>query len=190
MEELLAPPLTVDDREPPVRLLVAGDDQLARSLLAPGARQIVGEIAVLEAADGAEAIQLGLQQRPEIALLDVHMPRLGGIEAAITLRDLLPRMRLALQSRDPLVHRDRAREHRLPLFGKLELDRTLAWLRAQVESFGELQPERAAQKRSLVCDECGYGILRATPPGWCPMCGAENAWVDPPTRFSTLLLTR
>jgi CheY-like chemotaxis protein len=55
--------------------------------------------------------------------LDVDMPRLGGIEVAMTLRELRPQMRLALQSADSHAHRDRARECRLPLFDKVEIDR-------------------------------------------------------------------
>ena len=171
MEDLVALPLPIDDREPAIRLLVADDDPLERALLASCARETLGQVAVFEAEDGAEAIQVGLQQRPELALLDVDMPRLGGIEAAMTLRELQPRMRLALQTSDPLTHRERAEEERLPLFGKLELDLTLAWLHAQAERF-------IRQKRSLVCRGCGYGILRATPPDRCPMCQVEDAWVD------------
>jgi CheY-like chemotaxis protein len=168
-----------------VQLLLADDDPLARSLLAACARETVGGVDVLEADDGAEAIQLGLQRRPEIALLDVDMPRLGGIEAATTLRELQPRMRLALQTGDPLTHVERARDERLPLFDKLEVDRMLAWLRAQVEWFTETPWEpQVPRKLSLVCRACGYGILRPTPPGRCPMCQAESAWVDgrPPSR--------
>jgi CheY-like chemotaxis protein len=175
----------IDDREPVLRLLVADDDPLARSLLAACARECVGEIAVLEAEDGAEAVQLGLQKRPEIALLDVNMPRLGGIEAALTLRELQPRMRLALQTGEPRAHRARAEEERLPLFGKLELDRTLAWLRAQAAWFEPATRHR----RSLVCGACGYGIVRATPPGRCPMCQAASAWVDAPSPAAALPLT-
>lgn len=171
----------IADPEPPLRLLVADDDPLARSLLASRACEIAAEIAVIEAEDGAEAVQLGLQQRPEIALLDVNMPRLGGIEAAVTLRQLQPRMLLALQTGDPLTHRERARQQRLPLFGKLELDRTLAWLRAQVAWFVETSEPEVRHKRSLVCGACGYGILRAAPPGRCPMCQAEGAWLEAPS---------
>lgn len=135
MEEIaVLPHVGADEHEPQIRLLVADDDRLERSLLAYCARDAVGEIVVLEAEDGAEAIQLGLQQSPEIALLDINMPRLGGIEAAMTLRELKPRMRLALQTGDPVAYRERAQEYRLPLFSKLELERTLAWLRVQVES--------------------------------------------------------
>ena len=118
------------EHQPSIQLLVADDDPRTRSQLALCVADIVGEVVVLEAADGAEAIQLGLQRSPDIALLDVNMPRLGGIEAAITLRDLRPRIRLGLRTGDPLTHRQHAHEHGLPLLSKLDLDRTLSWLQA------------------------------------------------------------
>jgi CheY-like chemotaxis protein len=174
----------------PIRVLVADDDPPARALLAACARELAREIAVLEAEDGAEAVQLGLQERPEIALLDVNMPRLGGIETALTLRELQPRMRIALQTGDPHTHRERAREERLPLFGKLKLDDTLAWLHAQVERVVRAEPGPSVpRKHDLVCGACGYGIMRATPPDQCPMCQAENAWVLAVSRLSIPVLT-
>ena len=191
MEELAALPRTGSYEEDAarVRLLVADDDPLARSLLAAGAHDVGGGIAVLEAEDGAEAIQLGLQRRPEIALLDVNMPRLGGIEAALTLRALQPRMRVALHTADPAAHRDRAHEHRLPLFGKLELERALSWLRAQVRSLAEPQPDGRG-KLELSCSGCGYGVVRSIPPARCPMCQAENAWILAEARLPSPLVAR
>lgn len=179
------------DFESGLTLLIADDDRRARSLLASSVRRVLGEVVVLEAADGSEAVQLGVQQRPVIALLDVNMPRLGGLEAAITLRGLQPRMRLALQTADPLKHREQAREHRLPLFGKLELDRTLAWLRIQTTWYRQARPDfELPGKLSLVCVGCGYGIVRATSPERCPMCQAENAWTDAPSQRSAVLSPR
>lgn len=162
-----------------VQLLVADGDALARSRLASSMRGAVDELVVLEAEDGAEAIQLGLQRRPDVALLDVDMPRVGGIEAAITLRELEPRMRIGLQAGEPLAHRERVHEHRLPLFDKLELGRRLAWLQAQVDWCVEKRSELdVPRKRSFVCRVCGYGALRAVAPGHCPMCHAESEWVE------------
>lgn len=162
-----------------VQLLVADGDALARSRLASSVRGAVDELVVLEAEDGAEAIQLGLQRRPDVALLDVDMPRVGGIEAAITLRELEPRMRIGLQAGEPLAHRERVDEHRLPLFDKLELGRRLAWLQAQVDWCVEKRSELdVPRKRSFVCRVCGYGALRAVAPGHCPMCHAESEWVE------------
>jgi rubrerythrin len=39
-----------------------------------------------------------------------------------------------------------------------------------------------SQRGSLVCSVCGYGIARETPPGPCPMCRADDAWVSPRRR--------
>lgn len=38
-------------------------------------------------------------------------------------------------------------------------------------------PEQRTHGGSLVCSVCGYGIARETPPGPCPMCRADDAWV-------------
>jgi CheY-like chemotaxis protein len=114
-----------------VKLLIADGDAGLRSLAAELARERVDGTVVLEAAGGAEAIQLGLQRRPQIALLEVVMPRLGGIEAAVTLLGLRPELRLALWTAEPAAHRDRARELRLPLFDKVELDGAMDWLARQ-----------------------------------------------------------
>ena len=42
------------------------------------------------AADGAEAIALAERRAPDVALLDLAMPRVGGIEACATLRERFP----------------------------------------------------------------------------------------------------
>jgi CheY-like chemotaxis protein len=191
MEEIAVPPdMRANEHEPLVQLLVADDDALARSLFISSARETVGEVVALEAEDGAEAIQLGLQQRPDIALLDVNMPRLGGIEAAITLRELEPRIRLGLQTANPFTHREQAYEHRLPLFSKLELDRTLSWLQVQVQWCIETRWAPAEQrKRSFVCGACGYGAFRVGAPDRCPMCQAENAWVLASRERSGMVVT-
>jgi len=163
-----------------IDLLLADEDAVLRSLVASRACDAVGGLSVHEAADGAEAVRIGLQQRPQLALLDVNMPRLGGIEVATTLRGLQPQMRLALHSADPDRHRERAREQRLPLFDKLELDRTLDWLEAGARSY--TGRPGALQRRSLRCSACGYGIVRAVPPERCPMCHADASWDNAPWR--------
>jgi DNA-binding NarL/FixJ family response regulator len=64
-----------------IRVLVA-DDQ---ALVSAGFRAILeahDDIEVVaEAADGAEAVELTRATKPDVALLDVRMPRLDGIEA-------------------------------------------------------------------------------------------------------------
>lgn len=185
-EELAAPPHSGADEGRSVRLLIADGDPLARSVLVSRARERVGSIRALEAEDGAEAIQLGLQQHPEIALLDVDLPRLGGIEAATTLRELQPRIRLAFRAEPPFRNREHASGLGLPLFSKLELSATLAWLQAQVRRQRETQSEsEAPRKLNLRCTACGYGIVRSVPPERCPMCQASNLWTHLPPRLWT-----
>ena len=64
-----------------VRVLLADDQKLVRS----GFRMILRaepEIDVVgEAADGAEAIALARELRPDVVLMDVRMPNVDGIEA-------------------------------------------------------------------------------------------------------------
>ncbi len=65
----------------PIRVLIADDDPIVREVLTVKLRcdprvQIVGE-----AANGAEAIELSTQLRPDILLLDLLMPVLPGMDA-------------------------------------------------------------------------------------------------------------
>jgi CheY-like chemotaxis protein len=164
-----------------MKLLLADDDAGVRSLVGAVASERVRGLAVLEAADGLEAIEIGLRRRPEIALLDVGMPRLGGLETALALRELEPRMRIALHTGDPGLYRDDAREHCLPLFDKLELERVTQWLEVQAHQRATGGARRRARWRELsfACATCGYGIARSIPPDRCPMCQSEVAWVRP-----------
>jgi DNA-binding NarL/FixJ family response regulator len=77
----------------PIRTLVADDHRIVRESLvavleASGACQVVAQ-----AADGIEAVELALQLRPEVAILDISMPRLNGIEVVRRLRAELPATR-------------------------------------------------------------------------------------------------
>jgi DNA-binding NarL/FixJ family response regulator len=63
-----------------MRVIVADDDPFARRLI-KGTLQAAGMTVVAEAADGREAVQLGLHYRPEVIVMDVVMPALDGILA-------------------------------------------------------------------------------------------------------------
>ncbi len=47
--------------------------------------QTLGDVAVLQAANGTEALQVYERERPDLVLLDVNMPRIDGLQ---TLRNL------------------------------------------------------------------------------------------------------
>jgi CheY-like chemotaxis protein len=112
-----------------VAVLVADDDPGLRRLVAERIRVDVGPLTLLEAGDGVEAVDIALERRPRLALLDVGMPRLDGIDVAVTLRDRDASLQVALHTSDAAAHRARAAEHGLALFDKLDLEETIEWLR-------------------------------------------------------------
>lgn len=70
-----------------IRVLIADDHGVVRSgLTLLIDRQVDMEVAA-EAEDGIEAVERALQLRPDVAVLDVSMPRLTGLHAARQIRD-------------------------------------------------------------------------------------------------------
>ena len=72
-----------------MRILIAEDETLIRLDL----RQLLeaaGFEICAEARDGEEAVELARSERPDLAVLDVKMPRLDGIEAARRILDERP----------------------------------------------------------------------------------------------------
>jgi DNA-binding NarL/FixJ family response regulator len=65
----------------PIRVVVADDQALVRGAFDVLIRSARGMTVVGTAADGAEAVEVALRERPHVVLMDVRMPRLDGIEA-------------------------------------------------------------------------------------------------------------
>jgi response regulator NasT len=72
-----------------MKILVAEDETIIRLDLR-GLLERAGYEVVAEARDGEEAVELARQHEPDLALLDVKMPRLDGIEAARRMLDERP----------------------------------------------------------------------------------------------------
>lgn len=68
-----------------VRILVVDDEGIIRTDVAEGLRE-AGYL-VSTASSGADAIRLADQDRPDLALLDVNMKHMSGLEVAKRLRD-------------------------------------------------------------------------------------------------------
>jgi DNA-binding NarL/FixJ family response regulator len=72
-----------------IRILIADDHAVIRA----GVRTILtsrADIEVDEAVDGAEAVGKALRFKPDLVILDLTMPVMGGYAAAVELRRLAP----------------------------------------------------------------------------------------------------
>src|SRR6185436_4861717 len=72
-----------------MRILIAEDETIIRLDLRE-LLQRAGFDVVAEARDGEEAVELAGSESPDLAILDVKMPRLDGIEAARRILDERP----------------------------------------------------------------------------------------------------
>lgn len=82
----------------PLKLLIADDERLFRQSLKKlleGTRDIR---VVAEAADGQEAVLKAQATQPDIALLDVRMPKMDGIKAAKLISSLAPKIKILMLS--------------------------------------------------------------------------------------------
>src|SRR2546428_214610 len=79
--------------------LVVDDDPEARKVLKDFLR--LRGLAVLEARNGLEALLSVKQHRPGVVVLDLNMPRLGGLETLKRIRPFDPTIRVAVVTEDP-----------------------------------------------------------------------------------------
>ncbi len=77
-----------------IRVLVADDHTIVRQGLVSLLQRDPDLEAVAEAGDGLEAVELARRQRPQVAVLDVSMPRLSGLEAVRRIHAELPETRI------------------------------------------------------------------------------------------------
>ncbi|MER6000461.1 response regulator transcription factor [Nonomuraea angiospora] len=77
-----------------IRVLLAEDLHLIRGALASLLRLEPDIEVVAEAADGDAVLPAALAHRPDVAVLDVQMPGIDGIEAAAVLRERVPGCRV------------------------------------------------------------------------------------------------
>ena len=80
------------------RILIADDHAIVRD----GVRALLsaaGDLSVIaEAANGQEAIDLAVSTEPDLILMDISMPGLGGLEATIEIRRRVPRAKIIVLS--------------------------------------------------------------------------------------------
>lgn len=90
-----AAPVSAEAGERVVRLLLADDHRMLREGLRRSLES-AGLTVVAEAGDGEEAVRLAAEHRPDVVLMDVTMPALGGVEATRAIRQVLPDVRVVM----------------------------------------------------------------------------------------------
>ena len=76
----------ISKRSHPIRVLVVEDSPTARDFLV-GLFNRTGDMTVVGTAlDGEEGVRRAVRLRPDIVAMDIHMPRLDGLEATRILR--------------------------------------------------------------------------------------------------------
>jgi CheY-like chemotaxis protein len=161
-----------------LRLLVVDDDETLRKLYVTLLKEIDGVDSVAAAADGVEAVELARAAELDIAVLDLDMPGLDGVETANAMAALQPSLSIALQSSDLDELQYRAGGLNLAVLDKLRLDDLVSWVTHEA---ARRRVRRLKPSRDLCCFRCGYGVAIASPPLRCPMCNCETDWVGAAT---------
>lgn len=79
-----------------IKILIADDHAVVRE----GTKQILEQaedmVVVAEACDGEEAVKLAGSARPDVAIIDVNMPRVDGVEATKQIKTLYPNIAILI----------------------------------------------------------------------------------------------
>src|SRR5687767_12587755 len=74
----------------PIRLLLVDDNEDLRFLVRTAVEARGGFEVIGEASDGRAGVELAASMKPEVVLLDLDMPAMGGLEALPLVREASP----------------------------------------------------------------------------------------------------
>lgn len=92
----------------PLRIVIADDEPIIRLDLRRTLENM-GHVVTGEAGDGAQAVELARELKPDVTILDIKMPNMDGIDAAkiISTEGIAPVLLLTAYSQKDLVERAR-----------------------------------------------------------------------------------
>jgi len=79
-----------------IRIVIADDHAILRDGVRALLQQSDDFDIVAEAGDGNAAIEACRREKPEVVIMDINMPGLGGIEATLALRKEMPALRILI----------------------------------------------------------------------------------------------
>jgi DNA-binding NarL/FixJ family response regulator len=80
----------------PKKIFIIDDSKIVRELVRRYLESRLECIVCSEAADGLDAIDHAREVDPDLIILDISMPRLNGLDAAVILHEMLPRVPIIL----------------------------------------------------------------------------------------------
>jgi PAS domain S-box-containing protein len=148
-----------------VRILIADDHELVRRALRSLLESRPDWKVCAEAADGKQAVEKAKQFKPDVAVLDVSMPEMNGLEAARLIRRESPHCQILIVSQnDPIVMKKAAAEAGTQ--GFVQKSRISQELLGAIDALLKDDAGKIGQKRS-------QGKGDSAPPG--PVVNARNA---------------
>lgn len=92
----------------PLRIIIADDEPIIRLDLRRTLENM-GHVVIGEAGDGAQAVEITRELKPDIAIMDIKMPEMDGIDAAkvVSTEGIAPVLLLTAYSQRDLVERAR-----------------------------------------------------------------------------------
>ncbi len=78
----------------PIRVMIVDDHEMLRSGLVMFLKGIEGMELVAEAANGAQAVALCREIKPDVVLMDLVMPEMDGVSATRLIREISPNSRI------------------------------------------------------------------------------------------------
>ena len=148
-----------------IRVLVVDDHDLFRDGITSIIRAQADMAVVGEAADGLAALVLAQSLRPDVLLLDVNMPGMGGIEAARQISAAAPEIAvvmLTVRDEDPLIFEAIRGGARGYLLKTIRAQQLVEMIRAAARGEAALTPALAA--RMLAEFRRSPGTPAAPPP--------------------------
>lgn len=132
-----------------VRILIVDDSPEWRKLFTTLLRKEKCFDAIGEAADGSIATLMAEKTKPAVVILDINMPRLGGLEAAKRIRDFCPDTKIIFVSgeNDPDIV-----EEALRIGASAFVNKPSVWRHLVIAIHAVLRGERFVSRKSNCSD--------------------------------------
>jgi DNA-binding NarL/FixJ family response regulator len=90
-----------DKKYPDMKIVIADDSSLLRDRIKILLNSIIKNLIVYEAENGVEALKLIMEKEPDLAILDIRMPEMNGIEVLKKIKELKMKTKVCMLTNYP-----------------------------------------------------------------------------------------